>query len=132
MKQNIKEKIAERLINCNNNLLFALKQMDEIDKKLLLVFDGDVFLNILSIGDIQRAILKDKSLTTSIKEILRNDTKIANEEDSFSFIKKAMEKYRIECMPVVNNYGKLVNVYFWEDVFGREKEKQEGLGKWFG
>lgn len=95
--------------------------MDAANKKLLLVFDEEKFINILSIGDIQRAIIKNCPLETPINNILRNNTRIALETDSFDSIKQTMEEFRIECMPVIDIHNKLVDVYFWEDVFGKDK-----------
>jgi dTDP-glucose pyrophosphorylase len=128
MNQTIKEKIQDRIIPSDTSLLSALKQMDSIDKKLLLVFENEKFLNILSVGDIQRAILKNITLTKTVKNILRKHTRIAHKNDSFESIKKLMEKFRIECMPIINSNNELVNVYFWEDVFTNGiKRKQVNL-----
>lgn len=115
-------KVKKRKIDIGEDLLSALKQMDKIDKKLLLVFNGDNFLNVLSVGDIQRAILKNIALNSPIKDILRKNTRVAKQTDSFEDIKKTMNEYRIECMPVLDEKESLINVYFWDDVFG-ENEK---------
>ena len=119
------DKIKNRIIDQKENLLVALKLMDFIDKKLLLVFEGSKFINILSVGDIQRAILKNNSLDTPVKSILRENTRIASEEDSYSAIKKLMNQNRIECMPVVNKKKELIKVYFWEDVFGEDEKRNQ-------
>jgi len=121
MEHNQKEK--DRIINSKVKILDALKQMDSIDKKLLLVFDGEDFLNILSIGDIQRSILKGIDLTTPIKEILRKKTRVAMVSNSFESIRTTMEQFRMELMPVIDENKKLVRVYFWEDIF-RAKERK--------
>lgn len=118
-------KIKDISIPIQNSILVALKQMDSIDRKLLLVFDKDKFVNVLSLGDIQRAILKNLSLDTSIKKILRIKTRISKSSDSIDSITQQMEKYRIECMPVVDNKGDLVEVYFWEDIFSDKDKPQK-------
>jgi predicted transcriptional regulator len=51
-----------RNIEQTKNLLEALKQMDALDKKLLIVVKGSKFIGLLSAGDIQRAIINNKSL----------------------------------------------------------------------
>ncbi|MBK7094095.1 MAG: nucleotidyltransferase family protein [Saprospiraceae bacterium] len=91
--------------------------MDIIDKKMLLVFDGDKFINIISIGDIQRAILKKYPLDTQVLGVLRQNTKFAVADESMNAIKGKMQEYRIECMPVLDNAGNLTDVIFWEDLF---------------
>lgn len=119
------EKLESIKIQVDESILVALKQMDSIDKKLLLVFEGSIFINILSIGDIQRSIINNLPLTTTIKHVLRKKPRIARETDSLSLVKSIMKEYRIECMPVVNSKKELVNVYFWEDIFGQEEKRQK-------
>ena len=123
MNKKLKTKIKDRIIDVKANLLLALKQMDSIDKKLLLVFDEDTFVNLLSIGDIQRAIIDNKAIETQVTNILRKNTRLSSINEPFEAIKEKMIKYRIECMPVIDGEGELVDVYFWEDVF---LEKRQG------
>lgn len=85
--------------------------------KLLIVGDGDAFISLLSIGDIQRAIIKGVSLNTPISEILRNKITICNENDSMETIKSLMLQHRTEFMPVLDKSGKIKDVIFWEDMF---------------
>jgi len=119
-----KEKvISERVIQKDANLIHALKQMDAIDKKLLLVMDGDIFVGLLSVGDIQRSIIQNLELTTTVTEILRKNIKIATPKDKLEDIKKMMIAFRMEFCPVVNAEGTLEEVYLWEDMFGEEKNE---------
>ena len=122
---NSNNKIDKRKININSKILEALKQMDLIDKKLLLVFNKDKFVNILSIGDVQRAILNGVELNTKIENILRKNTRVASVDDDLSDIVKLMEQFRMELMPVVDKEDRLVNVYFWEDVFKTKQRKEK-------
>jgi len=123
MEKGLIKKIENRIIQKDTFLLSALKQMDNINKKLLLVFDEGVFVSILSVGDIQRAILKNLSLNTPVKQILRKSTEVAKSTDSIEEIKKEMLRGRAECMPVVDDYGKLSDVIFWEDVFDKDEKR---------
>jgi len=120
------KKIKPRIIGIQEDILSAFKQMDRIDKKLLFVFDEENFINILSIGDIQRAIINNKPLGLPVSEILRKNTTLAHEGDSFSTIKALMLEFRTECMPVIDKHRHLIDVYFWEDVFP-DLEKQEAI-----
>jgi CBS domain-containing protein len=52
------EKIKNRVIAPDCSILVAMKKMDEIKMKILFVYDGDKFEGILTLGDIQRAIIK--------------------------------------------------------------------------
>lgn len=125
MNDALKLKIQDRLIAHNTSLLSALKQMDRIDKKLLFVFDAEKFINIVSIGDIQRAIIRSFDLKTPVNEILRKDTMVAFISESFEVVKERIWEERIECMPVLNRERELVDVYFWEDIFPAEEKRIE-------
>lgn len=120
---NKKEKIQQISILDSKSIIDALKLMDDSYKKLLLVFThlGE-FKNVISIGDIQRAIINNKTLDTPINNIIRKETRVANKYSDFAEIKSEMLKYRTECMPVIDSNKKLIDVYFWEDVFA-EKER---------
>lgn len=121
MKSNL-EKAEALKINKDDSLIMAMKQMDLLDKKSLLVFDEETFVNIISIGDIQRAIIKKTDINIPIKNVLRKDTKIADEEMSFEDITKIMKEFRTELMPVIDKQNNLKNIYFWEDVFLNQDE----------
>lgn len=65
------EKINSRAIQSTKNILQALKKMDEVKVKMLLVFECKQFLSILTIGDIQRAVIKGVNMTEPITSILQ-------------------------------------------------------------
>ena len=110
--------IGQWSIDFNSNIITALKLMDTSKTKMLFVFDGDKFEGLLTIGDIQRAILKDVSLTESISTILSKDKVYATIDESLESIKTKMSRLRAECMPVVDENGNLVKVYSRKDIFG--------------
>lgn len=53
----IPQKIQNRAIQGTMSFIHSLKKMDEIKVKKLFVFDKEKFLSLLTIGDIQRAII---------------------------------------------------------------------------
>lgn len=116
--------IEIRLIQKNKSILEALKLMDSSKTKLLFVFNKDKFEGILTIGDIQRAILKDINLTDKISTILDTNKIYASADESLETVKKKMAKIRAECMPVVDENGKLVKVYSWKELFGNKTQTE--------
>lgn len=52
------DKIQNLIIQSDISIFQSMKKMDEEKVKLLFVFRGDCFVGILTIGDIQRAIIK--------------------------------------------------------------------------
>lgn len=106
------------IIDDQSSILSALKQMDLIDGKLLIVFRNAVFKSLLSIGDIQRAIISNISLDTPVSQIIRANVKVAHSFQSEDEIKELMLKYRMEFCPLIDDKGDLIRVIMWEDVFG--------------
>lgn len=113
--------LRNRTIDSSSTLLEALKKMDILDKKLLIVLDKDEYKGLLSIGDVQRAIIQNKTLDTSVNAILRHNVLVARPDDSSDSIKQLMLNFRMELCPVVNEKNDIVNVYFWEDLFQDKK-----------
>jgi len=123
MEKNILDKISNIRIKSNQTILSALKQMDAHGKKLLVVFENDKFISLISIGDIQRAIIDGINLNSPIINILRPNIEVARSYEPFTQIKQRMLDFRIECMPVVDQNNELINVYFWEDAFLPEQKR---------
>lgn len=124
MKQEV---YIERCISLTSTIQEALKQMDRIEKKLLLVFKNDQFYSLLSIGDIQRAIINVIPLETEIAAILRKEIVVATVNDSIESIKKRMLSGRAELMPVVDDKGELADVIFWEDIFAEKRPSKKQI-----
>ena len=116
-------KIENKIISINDTIISALKQMDGHRTKLVFVFDEDKFEGILTIGDIQRAIISQANLSDSVSTILVKDKIYASENDSQEQIKSVMFEELIDCMPVLNADGEIVDVLFWHDVFTEKVEE---------
>jgi len=118
------KKSQEISIHPDATVLFALKQMDQFERKLLLVTDNNRFMGLLSIGDIQRAIIRNIELDVPVGSILRTDEYVvARPGDSTQKIKEMMLQHRTEFMPVVSKDGELQDVLFWEDMFALKKQE---------
>ncbi|WP_016956770.1 nucleotidyltransferase family protein [Catenovulum agarivorans] len=110
----------ELFISEKQTLLFALKLMDKLGRKLLIVVDQNAkYLTLLSIGDVQRAIISDVDLNSSIESTVLESKLVASHVDSIQKIKKMMVKIRCEFMPVIDSEANVVKIYFWTDLFGK-------------
>ena len=116
----MKLQYIDLIVKKEDSILFVLKKMDVSGRKLMIVLDGDKFVSVLSIGDIQRAIIRNVDLNTPIHKIIRPDVRYATTQDDICQLKERMLARRNEFMPIVSSDGKLANVIFWEDLF---KEK---------
>src|SRR5688572_15514005 len=97
--------------------------MDALDRKLLIVVDKNHYRGLLSAGDIQRAIIKNRPLTTFIFHILRKDIRIGTPNDSFEAIKTMMLNYRMEFCPIVDEENNILKIHFWSELF-QDRETQ--------
>ena len=101
----------------------CLKKMDAEHVKLLIILDQDKFYSIISIGDVQRAIIKNTDLNSDVELAVRQKITVAYSDESFEQVRDRMLKFRTECMPVVDRDNNLIDIYFWEDVFSSSEHQ---------
>jgi len=118
------QEIKRRIISPSTSIIEALKYMDQNEVKLLFIIDSECFLGVLSIGDIQRAIIKGISFETQVSKILREKIITSSVDENIDQVKSKMLTYRAECMPVLDSERNLVNVYFWEEIFPLEQQRR--------
>ena len=99
----LENKIGKRAISLDTTLLEAMKRMDEIMAKTLFVMHDQQFEGLVTLGDIQRAIIHNVSLKQPVSHILDKDQIYGYVEEGNDSIK---EKIR-----------KLLDVWFWGDLF---------------
>ena len=111
------DRIKKRIITSDKTIIQAMKIMDGAYTKLLLVFDGEVFLGIITNGDLQRAIIANTPFDTPIGKIINRGGKLyAHVGDDREIIKEWMLEKRAELMPVLDKNEQLVDVIFWDDI----------------
>jgi dTDP-glucose pyrophosphorylase len=123
------DKIKELVIKSDASILEALKQMDLVSHKLLIILEGDLFIGLVTIGDIQRSIIKNMTLDTPVYQVIRSSFILAFDDETMEEIKQKMVALRLEFMPVLDRQNRLVDVYFWDDVFssGHQIPEQQQL-----
>lgn len=117
-------KIKSRIIAPSASLLDAMKQMDEVKVKILLVFSEEHFEGLITIGDIQRAIIKNIALREPVSRILNKKKIYGYQSEGEEGIKEKMRKMRAEVMPILDDSGELVDVWFWNDLFKKTELTQ--------
>ena len=117
----MRQKYPDLIVNKEDTILCVLKKMDHSKRKLMIVMDNELFASLISIGDIQRAIIKGIDLNSPIYQILRDEVTFASSKDELHQIKERMRIRRNELMPIVSPTGELVKVIFWEDLFEEER-----------
>lgn len=113
----MKENIRKVCIESKSTMLSALKQMDATKHRLLIVMDGGKFCSMLSIGDIQRAIIRGVAMDSFVAGILRDKTSVASIHDSREEVEKYVKDRKTEFMPIIDDEGNIVDVLFWDELF---------------
>lgn len=121
------ERMRQRTIDINKSIIDSLLLMERLSVKLLLVFKENSFKGVVSIGDIQRAVIKNIPMNSSIGVIMRNKYMYANINDEKIYIKQKMIEQRIECMPVLDENGNLTDIILWEDLFPAQSFKHADI-----
>ena len=115
------DRIKDRIISPSVTLLEAMKRMDVVKVKMLFVFDIEHFVSILTIGDIQRAIVKNIALETPVSQVVDRNKKFAHVGEPMDVIREKMLRLRAECMPILDEHGEMADVIFWRDLFEKEE-----------
>jgi len=116
--------IKELLIREDNTIKEALKQIDFGGKKIVFVVDcNNRLIGSVSDGDIRRAILNNISLDNHVEQIINKNPKSVFEADPILTVKSLMLKHRIEVIPQLNIKYEIVDILFWDQIFGPVHER---------
>ena len=106
------------IIQTSASIIETMKQMDAVRHKSLLAFDSDRFFSIVTIGDLQRAIIANYDLGSPISKVIKTEEKqYAYSTEDLKEIKRRMLQIKCEFMPLLDKDGNLSDVLFWNDFF---------------
>lgn len=111
-------------IDCKATLLYALQLMNKTQHKLLIVLKEGRYRGLISVGDVQRSIIKGLDLTTPVEDVIREKLTVASTHDNKDDVKNLMREKKIEFMPVVDDEGNIADVIFWEQLFEENLEAE--------
>ena len=120
----LESKILNRSISRNDSLLDAMKRMDELMSKTLFVLDDGHFEGLLTLGDIQRAIISNIDLQAPVSRVLDKNKVYGYVSEGTDSIREKMRKMRAEVMPILDEQGELVDIWFWNDLFNTDELTQ--------
>ena len=103
-------------VESNETLLSVLHKMDLSSHRLLIVMKNGLYFGLVSIGDIQRAIIKGVSLNSPIEPILRRNTTAASIHDDLEAVKDEVRRDMAEFMPIIDDGGQVADVIFLKDI----------------
>ncbi len=109
------KKLRKMLFNQNDSIMEALAQLNQppSGRALFITNENNQLCGVITDGDIRRAILRNVTLETPVKEILSPDYKfIYKEKQDYDYLKSLEEK--IAFLPVVNEKKEVVDCYSFE------------------
>ncbi|MBU1019868.1 MAG: NTP transferase domain-containing protein [Firmicutes bacterium] len=111
------------LIDEEASMIEAMRQLDQVAKKVLFVVRDGFFVAAITDGDVRRWILRKGNLEAKVKDIANYSPKFLLEEDK-SKAKAFMKKNSIEALPILDKDNNIICVIFWND---EEVEKIRSL-----
>ncbi|WP_461206461.1 nucleotidyltransferase family protein [Clostridium sp. DL1XJH146] len=94
--------------------------MFKIDRNLIggtfVINATNKVLGVITDGVIRRALLKGCTLEDKVNDIYINEFKFVNKETEKRKVKEIMLDYKIRQIPVLNEKGQMIDLYFIDDV----------------
>ncbi len=122
------ERLKRVLIGPAYTIKQALKQMDAMGEKTLLVVDEQgILLGTLTDGDVRRWMLKGKSLTKHLSYAMNPKPIRLKQDFDKETVKQLMVEKQLECLPVVDENKKVISAVWWVDFFGKAVKNTKQL-----
>jgi len=125
----IKRDIERLIIGENEEILTALKKLNDAAKKVLFVADNLRLLGTVTDGDIRRHILKTADLSGNVREIYNMMPVYIDQQDIQKIdIKALFIDTRVELIPIVDREKNLIGYIEWSDFISKpEREITEKI-----
>ncbi len=115
----VNRRIEPFLVDVGATVVEAMRQLEDTAQKILFVIDGDgQLVGSLTDGDIRRWILAEGDLRGVVEKVCNSAPFQIDEAYELADVKRAMVKNNITCVPVANGVRQVVDLLFWEDLFG--------------
>lgn len=111
--------IDKLCIGADSSVKQALNAMDVAGKKILMIVsDQKELLGVITDGDIRRWILANGGLDQPVSRIYTKKPDVILDKDySIDRAKEIMTSKTIECIPIIDQGRRLLDVVFWYDIF---------------
>lgn len=108
-------------VSSETTIEHAIRKMDEVAKKILLIVEGRKLLGVITDGDIRRWILQNGKLEEAVGKIANFSPKYVFEKDyTKEEAGRLMSEHKIEGLPLVNEKKEVTSMVFWYDIFDRD------------
>jgi dTDP-glucose pyrophosphorylase/CBS domain-containing protein len=115
------ERLKKVFIKPSHTIKQALKQMDAMGEKTLLVVDEhNTLLGTLTDGDVRRWMLEGKSLAQHVSYAMNAKPISLKQDFDKETVKQLMVKKKLECLPIVDDQKRVILAVWWVDLFEKE------------
>lgn len=115
------DRVKRTLVGETTTVKSAMKQLEENSSKILFVVDGSGRLYGSFVdGDIRRWILSGGTIDAAVKKVCNSDPFVVTEPFDIEDVKAMMLNNSITSVPVVNGTRQIVDVLFWDSIFGSQ------------
>ena len=117
------EEWKSTLIPAKTHIIDAIKIIDNSSMQIALIVDDNRILQgTLTDGDIRRAILKQVSLETPVRQIMCSNPKTVNSNDNPADILSVMRENDLRQIPVLNDRGCVVGLKSLMEITGKNRK----------
>lgn len=115
-------KISDFIIDENMTVLDAVKAIDLNGRGIAFICRENKFVAVLSDGDIRRHILNQGNMELQVRDIANYAPRYMKTGDTCE-IKSYMKENKITAIPVINEQGEIVRIYFksGEEIYNTEQ-----------
>lgn len=122
------ERLKKVFIKPGHTIKQALRQMDAMGEKTLLVVDEQGhLLGTVTDGDIRGWILKGRNLAQGVSKVMNVKPIYLNQDFERKTAKQLMVKQMLECLPIIDGSKKVVSAVWWTDLFENKSKKLNKL-----
>lgn len=113
------EDISTTAVAASVSVIEALERLDAATGGILFITTGDGLLaGVLTDGDVRRHILTGRQLTDPVSEAMNASPVTLHKGYSEEHARNLLLSRRLECIPVLDDAGRLIDAVRWTDVFG--------------
>lgn len=117
--------IRDLFLTGEETIVEAMKKMDTMGCTIVFVTEGDVLKAVVSDGDVRRWILKGGDITECVSSIACYNP-IVITKDSRRLATQIMKEKEIDGVPVLDDDGRIVKIYLWNEEFADSKASSLG------
>lgn len=126
LSKGVQKSFQELCISAKATILEAMRQLNDTGKRLLMIVVNETLVGVITDGDIRRHILSNGDLTLSISSIMKTKPTVLHKQD-LNKAKSLFKKRGITAIPIVDQFNRIEDILFIEDIIEFESKAQQNL-----